>query len=162
MTQELSSSAQRVQEALAGFGMDLQVMELTQSTRTSAEAALAVGCDVGQIAKSLIFRARQSGQAVLVIASGRNRVDEKRVAVLLGEAIGKADADFVRAATGFVIGGVPPVGHSQPLQTLIDGDLLAYDEIWAAAGTPNALFRLAPAELVTITGGTVGEVKREA
>lgn len=162
MTQELSSSAQRVQDALAGFGMDLRVVELAQSTRTSAEAALAVGCHVGQIAKSLIFRARQSGQAVLVIASGRNRVDEKRVAALLGEAIGKADADFVRAATGFVIGGVPPVGHSQPLHTLIDGDLLAYDEIWAAAGTPNALFRLRPAELVTITGGVVGAVKREA
>ncbi len=155
----LSSSAQRVQRALAEKGLALTVVELPQSTRTAAEAAAAVGCTVGQIAKSLIFRARESSRPVLIIASGSNRVDETAVAAHLGEPLAKADADFVRARTGFVIGGVPPVGHSEPPVTFIDEDLLQYDEIWAAAGTPNAVFMLKPADLVTLTGGTVAQVK---
>ncbi len=155
----LSNSAQRVQAALAAHGLDLTVVELPQSTRTAVEAAAAVGCTVGQIAKSLIFRARDSSRPVLVIASGSNRVDEKAVAAHLGEPLAKADADFVRTKTGFVIGGVPPIGHAEAPVTFIDEDLLAYDVIWAAAGTPNAVFQLRPAELVTLTGGTVAAVK---
>ena len=155
----LSNSAQRVQLALAAHGLGLNVVELPQSTRTAAEAAAAIGCTVGQIAKSLIFRARESSRPVLVIASGSNRVDEKAVAAQLGEVLAKADADFVRARTGFVIGGVPPIGHSEPPVVFIDEDLLAYDAIWAAAGTPNAVFRLTPADLVALTGGTVAAVK---
>ncbi len=156
---ELSASAQRVQAALAARGFELRVVELPQSTRTAAEAAAAVGCAVGQIAKSLIFRAAQTGRPVRVIASGSNRVSEAAVAARLGEPLAKADADFVRAHTGFVIGGVPPVGHAETLLTLIDEDLLQYEAIWAAAGTPNAVFRLTPADLVSLTGGAVAPVK---
>jgi len=159
MIPQLSSRAQRVQDALSSHGVDLQVVEMPDSTRTAADAAAAIGCEVAQIAKSLIFRGKETGQPVLVVACGVNRVDEKKVAGLIGEAIGKADAEFVRTRTGFVIGGVPPVGHAEALTTLIDADLLAYDEIWAAAGTPNAVFRLRPAELVTITGGLVADVR---
>ncbi len=161
MNPALSSSAQRVQDALAAHGIGLQVVEMPGSTRTAADAAAAGGCAVAQIAKSLIFRARTTDRPVLVVACGVNRVDEKKVAALIGEAIGKADAEFVRARTGFVIGGVPPVGHSEALTTLIDADLLAFDAIWAAAGTPNAVFRLRPSELLAITGGLVADVRRE-
>ncbi len=160
MTPPLSSSAQKVQDALASRGVTLQVVEMPSSTRTSAEAALAVGCDVAQIAKSLVFKGKASERPLLVIASGSNRVDEKKLAALFGEKIEKPDADYVRARTGFVIGGVPPVGHSESLTTLIDEDLLQHAEIWGAAGTPNALFRLTPAQLVEITGGDVVDVKR--
>ncbi|GAB4430490.1 MAG: YbaK/EbsC family protein [Anaerolineae bacterium] len=156
MAESLSRSAQRVQDALAALGFAMgQVVELPASTRTAAEAAAAIGCTVAQIAKSLIFRGVQSGEPVLVIASGVNRVNEARVAERLGEPIAKADADYVRAQTGFVIGGVPPVGHDRPLRTFIDADLLQYEEIWAAAGTPHAVFRLTPADLERLTGGEV-------
>jgi len=151
----LSPSAQKVQEALSRFGLTLQVVELPASTRTAVEAAQAVGCMVAQIAKSLIFRTRQSNRAVLVIASGANRVDEARLAEHCGEAIVKAEADFVRQHTGFAIGGVPPVGHIERLTTFVDADLMQFEYIWAAAGTPNAVFRLTPAELIAITGGQV-------
>jgi prolyl-tRNA editing enzyme YbaK/EbsC (Cys-tRNA(Pro) deacylase) len=156
---ELSPSAQKVQRALDAFGVPLQVLELPASTRTVVEAAQAVGCKVEQIAKSLIFRSQRTDRPVLVIASGPNRVDEKKIEALLGEPVGKADADFVRRRTGFAIGGVPPVGHAETLPTFIDQDLLALDEIWAAAGTPNAVFRLEPADLVKITAGQVAAVK---
>jgi prolyl-tRNA editing enzyme YbaK/EbsC (Cys-tRNA(Pro) deacylase) len=115
----LSNSAQRVQQALAAHGLPLTVVELPQSTRTAVDAAAAIGCTVGQIAKSLIFRAKTSDRPVLVIASGSNRVDEPALAALLGEPLGKADADFVRARTGFVIGGVPPIGHTEPPVTFV-------------------------------------------
>lgn len=153
----LKPSAQKVQDALAAAGLANEVVELPDSTRTAAEAARAVGCEVGQIVKSLVFRAA-SGRAVLVVASGAHRVDEKRVAAELGEAIGRADADFVRAETGFAIGGVPPIGHARELTTLVDEALLAYQEIWAAAGHPNAVFRLTPQELVAMTRGRVARV----
>jgi prolyl-tRNA editing enzyme YbaK/EbsC (Cys-tRNA(Pro) deacylase) len=130
-------------------------MEVPHSTRTAAEAAVAVGCDVAQIVKSLIFRAVHSDRPILVIASGANRVNENAVGGLIGEPLGKANADFVREHTGFAIGGVPPVGHVSPIETLIDEDLLQHAEIWAAAGTPNTLFRLSPADLVRLTGGRV-------
>ncbi len=155
MAKTLSASAQRFQEALKGLGFSLQVVELPDSTRTAVEAAQAVGCQLGQIVKSLVFRAKRSERPVLVIASGPNRVNEKVIEALIGEPLGKADADFVRQRTGFVIGGVPPVGHTEALQTFIDQDLLAFDEIWAAAGTPNAVFRLTPQELVRMIGGQV-------
>ena len=154
------ASAQRVQDALAARGFAFEVREFPESTRTSAEAAAAVGCDIGQIAKSLVFRAKASDRPVLVMASGANRVDEKAVARHLGEKIGRADADFVRARTGFSIGGVPPVGHSEAIVTLIDRDLLDHAEIWAAAGTPNAVFRLSPDDLIALTKGEVADVKK--
>lgn len=156
---ELSSSAKRVQDALDKLGLILQVAELPDSTRTAAAAAQAIGCTVAQIAKSLIFRATNTARPVLVIASGVNRVNENTIATYMGEQIGKADADFVRQRTGFVIGGVPPVGHIEALETYLDEDLLQYDEIWAAAGTPHAVFRLTPNELLRATAGKVISIK---
>jgi len=155
---DLSASAAKVQAALAARDFSFEIRELDQSTRTAVEAAAAVGCEVAQIAKSIVFRGAASGRAILVIASGANRVDEAAVGALLGEPLGKADADFVRRETGFVIGGVPPVGHDRPVVTFIDADLLAFEEIWAAAGTPFAVFRLDPAALADLTGGTVAEI----
>jgi prolyl-tRNA editing enzyme YbaK/EbsC (Cys-tRNA(Pro) deacylase) len=156
----LKDSARRVQEAIEAAGFAFRVSEFPASTRTSAEAAAAIGCTVAQIAKSLIFRAGESGRAVLVMASGANRIDEKAVGRLLGERLERADADFVRAKTGFAIGGVPPVGHREAPVAFIDEDLMALAEIWAAAGTPNAVFRLAPEDLVALTGGRVAAVKK--
>ena len=151
----LSPSAKRVQDALDALELHLEVVELPSSTRTSAEAAAAVGCDVAQIAKSLIFRTCHTDRPVLVIASGANRVNEKRIAGLMGEDICKADADYVRRHTGFAIGGVPPVGHLEQIPTFVDKDLLQFEEIWAAAGTPHALFKLSPADLLRATSGKV-------
>ncbi len=156
---ELSSSAKCVQDALDKLGLILQVVELPDSTRTAADAAQAIGCTVAQIAKSLIFRAATSDRPVLVIASGVNRVNENTITTHLEEQIGKADAGFVRQRTGFVIGGVPPVGHIEPLETYLDEDLLHYEEIWAAAGTPHAVFRLTPEELLRATAGKVISIK---
>ena len=155
----LSPSAQRVQDALRALGFAYEVTESPQATRTAAEAARAVGCEVGQIAKSLVFKTAQSGRGVLVIASGANKVNEWRIGVLLKEVLEKAPAAFVREHAGFTIGGVPPVGHARPLETFVDEDLLRHETIWAAAGTPNALFRLTPADLVKMTGGRVVKVK---
>ncbi|NBC33284.1 MAG: YbaK/EbsC family protein [Alphaproteobacteria bacterium] len=160
---DLPPSALKVQAALRARGHDGPVVTFAESTRTAAKAAAAIGCSVGQIAKSLVFRTKGSGTPVLVVASGGNRVDEKAVAAVLsvktgGEKIGRADAAFVRAATGYAIGGVPPVGHEAPILIVIDRDLLQYEEIWAAAGTPNAVFRLSPAALETLTGGTVADI----
>src|SRR5690242_7824931 len=128
----LKSSAQKVQDALRSAGFENVVVELPDSARTAAEAAAAVGCAVGQIVKSLLFRGRTSGRAVLVAASGSHRVDEQAVASLLGEELARAAADFVREQTGFAIGGVPPIGHAQALVTIVDEALFAYPRIWAA------------------------------
>jgi prolyl-tRNA editing enzyme YbaK/EbsC (Cys-tRNA(Pro) deacylase) len=155
----LSSSAQKVQDALDAFGLHLQVVELPASTRSALEAAQAVNCQVGQIAKSLVFMSQKTSRPVLVIASGANRVNERRIGELLGEAIAKADADFVRQRTGFVIGGVPPVGHVEPVETFIDEDLLKYEHIWAAAGTPQSVFQLNPVDLLRMTSGKIVSVK---
>jgi prolyl-tRNA editing enzyme YbaK/EbsC (Cys-tRNA(Pro) deacylase) len=157
---DLSPSARRVQEVLEAIGLGHTVVEREASTRTSEDAANAIGCTVAQIAKSLIFRAKQTGRPVLVVASGVNRVDEKAVGALVGEKIERADADFVREKTGYAIGGVPPIGHAEPPLVLIDEDLMALDPIWAAAGTPNAVFRLTPGQLVSMTGGRVAAVKK--
>ncbi len=161
MNPGLKASARRVQEALAAQGFAFEVREFPDSTRTSAEAAAAICCSVAQIAKSLVFRGAESGNAMLIIASGANRVDPAKAEALLGEAIKRADADFVREATGFAIGGVPPLGHDRPLVTLIDEDLLAFEEVWAAAGTPNAVFRLSPTDLSDLTGGRIGDLKQD-
>lgn len=155
MDTNLSASAQKVQDALTALGYSMQVIELPASTRTAVEAARAVGCDVGQIVKSLIFKGRDSGRPLLILASGANRVDLEKAASAVGEALDKADADFVRQHTGFAIGGVPPVGHAEALDTLIDVDLLQYPQVWAAAGTPNAVFPLSSADLQRVTGGRV-------
>ena len=155
----LSTAAQHVQDTLRALGREYLVREFEHSTRTSAEAARAVGCLVGQIAKSLVFRAANSGRAVLVIASGANRVDEARLAELLGEPIGRASPEFVRQHTGYAIGGVAPVGHPSPLPIFIDADLLAFDQIWAAAGSPNAVFPLPSSDLPALTGGRVADVR---
>ena len=152
-----SASALKVQAAL---GDRFKVMEFDASTRTAADAAAAIGCEVAEIAKSLIFRGANSGRAVLIIASGADRVDEKKAAAAVGEPIARADADFVREQTGFAIGGVPPVGHKQQPITLIEELLMRFSEIWAAAGTPNSVFRLTPAELVELTGGRTVAVAR--
>lgn len=149
---------QKVQDALVARGFSNLVVELPDSARTAVAAAAAVGCEVAQIVKSLVFRASVTGKAVLVVASGAHRVDEKRIADLVGESIGKADADFVREWTGFAIGGVPPIGHARDLVTLIDEDLLKFERVWAAAGHPNAVFPLTPKELVAMTGGRVATV----
>ena len=151
----LKPSAQRVQDALAARGLQIQVVELTVTARSAAEAAAAVGCQVGQIAKSLVFKGRSSGRGILVIASGANRVDLAKVEAIVGEALDKADAEFVRAETGFAIGGIPPLAHDRALVTVIDEDLLRFEGIWAAAGHPNAVFPAAPAQLVAMTGGQV-------
>ena len=155
MGKNLSLSAQRVQDALQTLGLSLQVVELPDSTRTAVEAAQAIGCQVEQIVKSLIFKSKKSGRPILVVASGVNRVNEKKLAGLIGEPLGKADADFVRQRTGFAIGGVAPVGLTEEIETYVDEDLLQYEEIWAAAGTPHAVFSLTPNDLVKITGGRV-------
>jgi len=158
MTSDLSESACRVQRALAALGFVLDVVELPSSTRTAQEAAQAVGVQVGQIAKSLVFQVKRSGEALLVIASGANRVDETVLGELVGEEVSIAHPDYVREHTGFAVGGVPPVGHAIPLQTWIDQDLLQYDEIWAAAGNPHAVFRLDPRELGLMTGGSFVQI----
>ncbi len=155
----LPAAAQRIQDALDAHGHPGKVREFPEGTRTVADAAAAIGCTVAQIAKSLLFRAPRSDRPVLVIASGGNRVDERRIAAALGEPLTKADAEFVRSHTGFAIGGVPPLGHATPPVVFIDRDLLALDEIWAAAGTPNAVFPLKPADLVRLTSGTVLDIK---
>jgi prolyl-tRNA editing enzyme YbaK/EbsC (Cys-tRNA(Pro) deacylase) len=148
----LKPSAQKVQDALIAAGFTNQVIELPASTKTAADAAAAIGCEIGQIAKSLVFAGKQSGRAILVIASGSNRVNEKTIAMLVDEPIGKADADFVRVHTGYVIGGVPPLGHAEPVAAFVDIDLFRYSQIWAAAGHPNAVFQLTPADLEKMTG----------
>lgn len=154
----LSSSAQKVQRALEALGLSLQVIEMPDSTRTAQEAAQAVGCQVGQIVKSLVFKTKRSQRPVLVVASGQNRVNEKKLESFLGEPLGKADADFVRENTGYAIGGVPPVGHVQQIETFVDKDLFQYESIWAAAGTPRSVFCLTPDDLVRMTGGKVVDI----
>ncbi len=159
MGKQMSSGAQRVQKALRECGLEAEVMELPQSTRSAKEAAEAVGCSVSQIAKSIVFRTTQSQRPVLVIASGPNRINEDRISSLVSEPVKMANPDFVKSKTGFSIGGVAPVGHLEKPEIFIDEDLFKYKEIWAAAGTPHAVFRLTPQELEKITGGRVISVK---
>jgi len=155
----LSPTVQKIQDLLNSLGYQFTVIEHAESTRTAQEAADRAGCELGQIVKSLIFKGKESGKPILVLTSGVNRVDEKRISAYAGEGIGRADADFVRAVTGFAIGGVPPVGHIQKMETYIDEDFLHYPTIWAAAGTPNAIFELSTDVLQKITDGKIVRVK---
>ena len=150
----LPASAQRVQDALTAAGTDARVIELPVAARTSQQAADALGIEVGQIAKSLIFRAVPSGRAVLVIAAGDRRVDEARISALLGESIERATPDFVREHSSFAIGGVAPLAHARPMTTFIDASLRRFGVVWAAGGTPHCVFPIAPADLVRVSGGT--------
>ena len=158
MAKVLSAAAQRVQDALKAMGVTSQVVELPESTRSAAEAAQAIGCRVEQIVKSLVFRGQSTNRPILAVVSGGNRVDEEKLAVLVAEPVAKADAEYVRQRTGYAIGGVPPVGHVESLVCVVDEDLLQYEQIWAAAGTPRAVFRLTPADLQRITDGRVVSV----
>lgn len=158
MTGKLPDSAARVQAALDELNLDCQVVVMPASTRTAADAAQACGCQVGQIVKSLVFTGKQSGEPVLILASGCNMVDTKKVKAHLGEKISKADAELVRERTGYAIGGVPPLGHRTAMRVLIDQDLLQYQTIWAAAGTPQAVFQLTPQILLQAVPGEVVEV----
>lgn len=145
----ISKRAQQFQDALQERGLDLTVVELPDSTRTADDAAKALGCQKSQIVKSLVFRDETTGEGVMVLASGPNRVNEKAIAAHVGGKIGKADAEFVKRVTGYAIGGVPPLCHREHLTVLVDEDLLTFDETWAAAGTPNAVFKI-PGKIVDI------------
>jgi prolyl-tRNA editing enzyme YbaK/EbsC (Cys-tRNA(Pro) deacylase) len=155
----LSPTAQKVQDLLIARGFECTVIEHAESTRTAQEAADRAGCQLGQITKSLIFKGRQTGKPILVLTSGANRVNEKLISEYAREPIARADADFVREVTGFAIGGVPPIGHAQPMETYLDEDLLQYPTVWAAAGTPNAIFELKTSDLQKMTGARVVRVK---
>ncbi len=157
--QILSPTAQKIQGLLYSLGYNYTVIEHAESTRTAVEAAERAGCELGQIVKSLIFKGKESGKPIIVLTSGANRVDEKRIREYAGEGIGKADADFVRAVTGFAIGGVPPVGHVQNIETYMDEDFLQYETVWAAAGTPKAIFELKTADLQKMTDAKIVQVK---
>ena len=162
MTTPLSPSSQKVQDILQQLGYPFTVLESETHTRTAQQAADLVGCELGQIVKSLIFRGAESGKAILVLTSGANRVDEARISQYAAEAIVRADPEFVREVTGFAIGGVPPVGHNRRMETYVDTDLLRFQSIWAAGGTPNSLFELTPAALQEMTGGKVATVRTVA
>ena len=152
-------TALRTSQLLRDAGVDALVVEFEQPTRTSAEAAAAIGCSVAEIAKSIVFRGKTSGLAVVVVASGDNRVSEAKVAAKLGEPLARADADFVRTATGYAIGGVAPIGHSQPVKLLLDEDLQRFETVWAAGGTPFSVFPLKPEQLRSLTGAEWTDVR---
>ena len=153
MTTNLRDSARRVQDFLTQRGFAFNVRELPGSTRTAQEAADSVGCQVAQIAKSLVFREKATGEPILVVASGANRVDLKKIEAATGLKLGRADGNYVKQQVGFAIGGIPPAGHTRPLETILDPDLQRFDTIWAAAGTPFAVFQLKPADLEPLTHG---------
>lgn len=158
MSEPLHKSAQKFQDRLKEFGHPHKIVQLKESTRTAEEAAQVIGCEVDQIAKSIIFRLSESKEAVIVITSGKNKVNEMIIELLTGEELEKADAEFVKLATGYSIGGVPPILHDHPLITFIDEDLLKYDTIWGAAGHAQAVFQLTPSELKSITLAEVVKV----
>lgn len=152
--------ALRTAQLLYDAGVDALVVEFEQPTRTSAEAATAIGCSVAEIAKSIVFRGGDSGRAIVVVASGDNRVSEAKVAGRLGEPLLRADAEFVRTATGYAIGGVAPIGHAQPVKLLLDADLRRFELVWAAAGTPYSVFPVSPDQLRALTGAEWSDVRQ--
>jgi prolyl-tRNA editing enzyme YbaK/EbsC (Cys-tRNA(Pro) deacylase) len=158
MTSELTPSAKKIQEALSVMGVAFDIVELPDSTRTAVDAAKAIGCSVAQIAKSIVFRTAIGKKPLLVIAGGDHRINEKNLAEIIGEAVEKADADFVREKTGFSIGGVPPIGHAVPMPVIMDETLLNFPEIWAAAGNPHAIFKITGADLKKISNAEVKAV----
>ncbi|AXK39521.1 YbaK/EbsC family protein [Crenobacter cavernae] len=153
------SSVARVASTLAELGLYAEIREMAESTRTSAEAAAAIGCSVAQIAKSMVFRELESGRALIVVASGSNRVCTNKLATLTGKTIARADAAFVREKTGFAIGGVSPIAHVSEVDILLDQDLFQYEEIWAAAGSPYAVFRTTADALASASGARVADIK---
>ncbi len=156
----LSKSAQRVQEALSKREHSFEVKALSFSARTALDAATTIGCDIAQIVKSLLFRSIDTNQPILILASGINRVNEKKIEKLVGEKIVKADADFTRKITGFAIGGIPPVGHQQKINFIfIDEDLLKFEILWAAAGTPHTVFSLHSIDIANLTDGKIVSIK---
>lgn len=155
---ELSKNAKRIQEELKKFKDGFEIIELPESTRTSLEAARVAKCKLGQIAKAIIFESEKN-EPVLVIASGSNRINEHKIEKIIMQRIKKADADFVKAKTGFPIGGVPPIGHKNKIKIFIDEDLMKFGEVWGAAGTSNAIFKLTPKELVRMTKGRIIDIK---
>ena len=158
MSDKLPKSAQKVADRVAALGLGVRIVEMPASTRTATEAAAACGCRVGQIVKSLIFRGRHSGRPVLILASGDNRVDVKLVAGDIGEKIERPDADWVRAETGFAIGGIPPLGHDRPLATFMDRALTTYAKVWAAAGTPTCVMEIDAKDLAAASGARIIDV----
>jgi Cys-tRNA(Pro) deacylase len=160
MTHEKSSAVERVRNALEAAGLDSRIEEFPASTRTAQDAATAIGTSVGQIVKSLVFLS--GGDPVLVLMSGSNRLDPQRLAAITGAEIRKADAETVRSATGYAIGGVPPIGFPATLPTVIDRDLMQYATIWAAAGTPRHVFPISPLDLTRVTAATVALLRVEA
>ncbi len=158
--EKLKGSSQRVQDILHEHKLGIEVVEFKELTRTSQEAANAIGCEVGQIAKTLIFKGKITSKPICIIASGKNRVDEKKIVQYVGEEIEKPDAEYVLEHTSFVIGGVPPIGYTLEIRPLIDEDLMVYHEIWAAAGTPNSVFRLMPNDLLKITQGKIANIRK--
>ncbi len=159
MDEVINKSIEKVQKELTNFGLTAKIIQFSASTRTAQDAADAIGCSIAQIVKSLIFCTQQTHKPILVLTSGINRVNEKVIEELIGEKIKKADADFTRTVTGFVIGGVPPVAHAQKITTFIDKDLLQYQQVWAAAGTPHAVFCLNSSDLVRLTDGIIISVQ---
>lgn len=155
---ENMSGPDRVRKALRESELDTSVQELPDSTRTASAAAQAVGCEVAQIAKSLVFQGRESGKPYLVITSGSNRVDERKLALLAGEDLQLASPDFVREQSGYSIGGVPPIGHANEIKSFMDEDLLQFELIWAAAGSPHTVFPIDPQRIVDVTGAQVATV----
>lgn len=158
----LSKSATSVQKALDNLRLECKILELPSSTRTAIDAASSIGCDIGQIVKSLIFKTKKTEKPVLILASGPNQVDIKIIEAYACESITKADADFVKEITGFAIGGIPPLGHKNAIDFIyIDKDLLNHEEVWAAAGTPNAVFCVKSQDLVMATGGKLINTKED-
>lgn len=155
-------AAQRVHETARRAGLDIGIVTFEQSTRTADDAAAAIGCEVGQIVKSLVFMV--SGMPVIALVSGANQLDTRKLAALYGvgrKQVGRADADAVREATGYAIGGVPPFGHARQQAVWVDRSLTQYDVIWAAAGTPNTVFAITPDDLIRVSGGQVTDLKVE-
>lgn len=155
-----SKSLKRVEQALAEAGIAARILEMTEGTRTAAEAAAAAGCEIDQIVKSIIFRGEADGRAVLFLTAGGNQVDAAKASAVAGEALGKADAALIRAQTGFAIGGVSPVGHLTPIRAFFDPRLLDFAEVWAAAGTPNHIFAAHPREILALTGAELANFTR--
>ncbi len=155
MTNPLPNACQRVADAAQKAGLTIEIQILDESAHTAQQAANALNCEVGQIVKSLIFRGKNSGQIILLLVSGKNRVDEKGAAAQIGEILERADADVVRVATGFAIGGIPPLGHATELPVYMDEDLLQFEVVWAAAGIPPSIFKTTPQDLLRATGATI-------
>jgi len=153
----MSKSLRRVQQVLEQAGLAVEIVEMAEGTRTAAEAAAAAGCGLDQIVKSIIFRGAADGHVVLFLTAGGNRVDPEKASAVAGEPLGKADAQLIRAETGFAIGGVAPIGHLRPIHSYLDPRLLDFDVVWAAAGTPRHVFAIDPREIRRLSGAITAD-----